>query len=289
MLNQIFPVQVRGSLPDARLITYIQDYHDEVGIDRRPLVLICPGGAYAYTSEREGEALAMQFLAMGCHAAVLKYSCAPARYPVALTELASAVKLIREHETDWHVEPKGLIVLGCSAGGHLAASLGTLWNEEFLAEAVDMSGEEQGRLRPDGMILCYPVITAGEFAHRGSFENLLGPEEGAIGRLEDGSSLLSGLSLENRVTEETPPAFIWHTFTDGSVPVENSLFLVSALRRADVATEFHMYPAGGHGLSLANRLTQNREGTAAQKECTSWIELARTWIESRYVKGGGEL
>lgn len=288
MLNQIFPIQVQGSLPDTRLITYIQDHYEEVNIDRRPLVLICPGGAYAYTSAREGEALAMQFLAMGCHAAVLKYSCAPARYPVALTELASAMALIREHEAQWHVDPKGVIVLGCSAGGHLAASLGTLWSESFLAKAVGMAEEEQKKLRPDGMILCYPVITAGEFAHRGSFENLLGPEEGEAGRLEDAHSLLSKLSLETRVTEETPPAFIWHTFTDGSVPVENSLFLVGALRRAGVPTEFHMYPEGGHGLSLANRLTQNRECSAIQEECTTWIPLVRTWIESRYVKGGGE-
>lgn len=289
MLNQIFPIQVPGSLPDARLITYIQDYYEEVNVDRRPLVLICPGGAYAYTSVREGEALAMQFLAMGCHAAVLKYSCAPARYPVALTELASAMTLIREYEAEWHVAPEGVIVLGCSAGGHLAASLGTLWKEDFLAEALDIGKEEQSKLRPDGMILCYPVITAGEYAHRGSFENLLGPEEGAAGRLEDAGSLLSKLSLETRVSEETPPAFIWHTFTDGAVPVENSLFLVGALRRAGVPTEFHMYPVGGHGLGLANRLTQNRDGSAIQEECTSWISLAHTWIESRYVKGGGEL
>ncbi|MDE6639237.1 MAG: alpha/beta hydrolase [Acetatifactor sp.] len=289
MLNQIFPIQVQGSLPDARLITYIQDHYEEINIDTRPLVLICPGGAYAYTSVREGEALAMQFLAMGCHAAVLKYSCAPARYPVALTELASAMMLIREHEAEWHVAPEGVIVLGCSAGGHLAASLGTLWKEDFLATALDIQGDEQRKLRPDGMILCYPVITSGEFAHRGSFENLLGPEEGEPGRLADAGSLLSKLSLETRVAEETPPAFIWHTLTDGSVPVENSLSLVSALRKAGVAAEFHMYPVGGHGLGLANRLTQSRDGSAIQEECTTWISLVRTWIESRYVKGGGEL
>ena len=288
MLNQIFPIQVPGSLPDTRLITYIQDHYEEVKIDTRPLVLICPGGAYAYTSVREGEAIAMQFLAMGCHAAVLKYSCAPARYPVALTELASAMALIREHEAEWHVDPKSVIVLGCSAGGHLAASLGTLWKEDFLAKALDMHREDQRKLRPDGMILCYPVITAGEFAHRGSFENLLGPEEGAEGRMSDTGSLLSKLSLETRVTGETPPAFIWHTFSDGSVPVENSLFLVGALRRAGVPTEFHMYPVGGHGLSLANRLTQSRDGSAIQEECTTWIPLVRTWMESRYVKGGEE-
>lgn len=289
MLNQIIPIQVQGSLPDARLITYIQDHYEEINIDTRPLVLICPGGAYAYTSVREGEALAMQFLAMGCHAAILKYSCAPARYPVALTELAFAMMLIREHEAEWHVAPEGVIVLGCSAGGHLAASLGTLWKEDFLTTALDIQRDEQRKLRPDGMILCYPVITSGEFAHRGSFENLLGPEEGEQGRLADEGSLLSKLSLETRVTGETPPAFIWHTLTDGSVPVENSLSLVSALRRAGVTVEFHMYPVGGHGLGLANRLTQSRDGSAIQEECTTWISLVRTWIESRYVKGGGEL
>lgn len=287
MFYQVFPIQVPGSLPDARLITYIQDYYEEIKIDRRPLVLICPGGAYAYTSAREGEVLAMQFLAMGCHAAVLKYSCAPARYPVALTELAAAFALIRKHESEWHVDPKGVIVLGCSAGGHLAASLGTLWGESFLAKTVGIGEANQRLLRPDGMILCYPVITGGEFAHRGSFENLLGEEEGKEERMSDAGSLLAGLSLETRVTSETPPAFIWHTFTDGSVPVENSLLLVSALRKAGVPTEFHMYPVGGHGLSLANRLTQHRDGGAVQEECTTWISLVRTWIESRYVKGGG--
>jgi len=288
MLNEIFPMQVEGSLPDARLITYIQDYYEEIKIDKRPLVLICPGGAYAYTSAREGEALALQFLAMGCHAAVLEYSCAPARYPVALTELAAAMALIRWHAEEWHVEPEGVIVLGCSAGGHLAASLGTLWNESFLAKAVDVAEEDRRLLRPDGMILCYPVISSGKYAHRGSFENLLGEEAGREECGKDANSLLSRLSLETRVTEETPPAFIWHTFTDGSVPVENSLLFVSALRRAGVSTEFHMYPEGGHGLSLANRLTMHRDGSAVQEECTTWISLARTWIESRYVKDDSE-
>lgn len=283
MLNQIFPIQTEGSLPESRLITYIQDHYEEINIDRRPLVLVCPGGGYGYTSARESEVLAMQFLAMGYHAAVLKYSCAPARYPVALTELAAAVALIRGHAEEWHVDAKALIVLGCSAGGHLAASLGAFWNEEFLAKAVGIEGGDSRLLRPDGMILCYPVITSGEFAHRGSFINLLGEKEGKGERWEDSGSLLRKLSLETRVTEDFPPSFIWHTFPDGSVPVENSLLLVSALRRAGVSTEFHMYPEGGHGLGLANRLTQTREGWAIQEECTTWISLVHTWIENRYI------
>lgn len=269
-------------MPQTRLITYIQDHFEEVNIDKRPLVLICPGGGYAYTSAREGEALAMQFLAMGCHAAVLKYSCAPARYPVALTELAAAMLLIREHAGEWHVDQKAIIVLGCSAGGHLAASLGTLWKEEFLGQAVGIEGDKQSLLRPDGMILCYPVITSGPLAHRGSFENLLGEEAGKEEHWAEQGSLLRRLSLEERVSADTPPVFLWHTFEDEAVPVENSLLLVSALRKAGVPVEFHLYPRGGHGLSLANHLTATRSGGALQQECTSWISLARTWMESTY-------
>lgn len=275
MYNETFRIQVEGSLPDTKLVTYILDYSPSIKIDTRPLVLICPGGGYQYTSDREAEIFAMQFLAMGYHAAVLRYSCAPARYPVALTELAAAILLIRQNAEKWHVNPSQIIVQGCSAGGHLAASMGVFWQESFLAEALGLKAEEQELLRPDGMLLCYPVITSGEFTHRGSMENLLGEKEAELG---------AKMSLENQVTDKTPPAFIWHTFTDGAVPVENSLMFVSALRKAGVSTEFHMYPCGGHGLGLANRLTMSAGGGALQEECTSWISLAHTWIESRFVQ-----
>ncbi len=273
MRNETFPIQVEGSLPDSKLVTYIQDYVPEIGIDTRPLILVCPGGAYAYTSNREAEVMAMQFLAMGYHAAVLRYSCAPAKYPVALTELAAAMLLIRENAEKWHVNQEQIIVLGCSAGGHLAASLGVFWQEEFLSDALGLWGDNF-MIRPAGLILCYPVITSGEYAHRGSMENLLGEREAELG---------AKMSLENQVTDQTPPTFIWHTYTDGSVPVENSLLFVSALRKAGVPTEFHMYPCGGHGLGLANRLTMTADGGALQDECTSWIPLVHTWIESRFV------
>lgn len=265
-----------GSLPETELITYIQDDYREVNIRTRPLVLVCPGGGYAYTSPREAEAFAIQFLSMGCHAAVLNYSCAPAVYPTALTELAAGIKLIRENAEEWNVD--SLIVLGCSAGGHLAASMGVFWDEDFLADAVGLGKGEKELLRPDGMILCYPVITSGEFAHRGSMDNLLGPE-----RCQD-EKWLERMSLEKQVSEKTPKAFIWHTYTDSSVPVENSLLFIGALRRVGVNAEFHMYPAGGHGLGLANRLTQNPTGTAIQKECATWITLVRGWIESQFIE-----
>lgn len=279
MKNEVFSIRVEGSLPETRLTTYIQEHYKEIDIESRPLVLVCPGGAYAYTSPREGEALAFQFLAMGYHAAVLNYSCAPAVYPTALTELAYSVKLIREHAEEWHVNPRQVIVLGCSAGGHLTASMGVFWEEDFLAEALGVKNREI--LRPDGLILCYPVITSGEFAHRGSIQNLLGIGESELD--ERKNPLIEKMSLENQVSAKTPPAFIWATYTDGSVPVENSLLFVNALRKAGVTTEFHMYPCGGHGLSLATYLTGS---VAVQEEVTSWIKLVHTWIENRFVREG---
>ncbi len=283
MIHNTYPIQAEGSLPDTKLVTYIQEDSESIGISTRPLILVCPGGAYAYTSDREAEVLALQFLAMGYHAAVLRYSCAPARFPTALVEVAKAVLLIRENAEQWKVDSGKIILLGCSAGGHLAASFGTLWAENFLAEKLSLSESEKEKIRPNGLILCYPVITSGEYAHRGSFENLLGEQEGSLERSRDPESLAAKLSLETRVTDKTPGTFIWHTYEDGSVPVENSLLFVSALRKARVPVEFHMYAKGGHGLSLANRQTATPDGGALQPECTTWIELVRVWLESNYI------
>lgn len=288
MKNEIYKMEQAGSQPYAKLVTYIQDDSQEIGITARPLVLICPGGGYAFTSDREAEPLALQFLAMGYHAAVLRYSVAPAVFPTALCELACSVRLIREHAEEWHVNPSQIIVLGCSAGGHLAASLGVFWNRDFLAKELGAESADRAQWRPDGMILCYPVITSGEFAHRGSFENLIGDRETEISGLL-GAPALEALSLENQVSGDTPPAFFWHTFTDDAVPVENSLMFVNEMCRAKVRTELHVYPVGGHGLSLANRLTQGQGGAAVQEECVSWISLARTWIEGQYVRKSAEV
>lgn len=296
MIHNTIPIRVEGSQPYARLVVYIQDYTDALAVQERPLVLLCPGGGYGRTSDRESESMALQFLAMGYHAAVLRYSCAPSRYPTALLELAESVRLIRENARQWHICPDKLVIQGCSAGGHLAACYCMFWNQTWLRECTGIQDPEL--LRPNGMLLCYPVITSGEFAHRGSFENLIGyscseqetnGEPDMIGEqevtegqemTEDQEKLLQLLSLENQVNEDVPPTFIWHTFSDQSVPVENSLLLVGALRRAGIPTEFHMYPRGSHGLALATTLTETSDGRCVQEECASWIGLAHTWLES---------
>ena len=177
MIYNTFEMHQEGSLPGAHLVTYIQEYSEAMAINDRPLILLCPGGGYTRTSDREAEPMALKFLAMGYHAAVLRYSCAPAEYPTSLKELAYSIKFLREHAKEWHIDPHKIVVEGCSAGGHLAASLGVFWDEDFLAESQGLSASEHELLRPDGLLLCYPVITSGEFAHRGSFENLLGSRQ----------------------------------------------------------------------------------------------------------------
>lgn len=273
MMTEVFQIQAEGSLPYARLCTYILDTPQELFIKERPLILMCPGGGYNHTSDREAEPLAMRFLAMGYHVAILRYSCAPAVYPTALIEAALAMKLIHDYADEWHVDEKKIFVQGCSAGGHLAASLGMFWHEAWLAEKT---GTENEKLRPAGMILCYPVITSGEYAHRGSFENLL--------QGQDTEELLERLSLEKQVTEHTPPAFLWHSYTDESVPVENSLLLIGAMRRYKIPVEFHMYPIGGHGFSTCDEQSAYADGRGIQKECQSWLPLVGTWLAGQTKK-----
>lgn len=271
MIQQTIQLEMAGSLPGTCIKTYIIEDSPEFKLKKRPVVIVCPGGGYCFLSDREGEVLALQYAAMGFHAVVLNYSIAPATYPTALLEMAATIILLREKAEEWHIDTEKIIVAGSSAGGHLAASYGMFWKQDFIAEGIELNGPDREILRPNGMILSYPVITSGEFAHRESFQNLLG---------ERYDALVDWVSLEKRVNADTPPAFIWHTFEDGCVPVENSLLLVSAMRKAGIPVEFHLYPKGGHGLSLANELTQSPQGEEIEPCCQSWIELVRTWLRN---------
>ena len=233
----------------------------------RPVVVICPGGGYLRTSDREGEPIAMAFAAQGFHTVVLRYPCAPTRFPTALLCLGEAMLWLRGHAAEYSLNPDQIAVSGYSAGGHLAASLGVFWQEPFMAEHLGCKSED---IRPNAMILGYPVITSGEFAHRGSFENLLG-ESPSPERLEY-------VSLEKRVTAATPPAFLWTTYTDEIVPMENTMLFASALRTAGVPFELHVYSIGEHGLGLAGKVTENHLGERVCPACEGWVTLACAWL-----------
>lgn len=269
MIHRQLEIQVPGTRDKALLSTYLWSNSRELydGLTR-PLILICPGGAYAMTSDREAEGIALTFLSMGYHAAVLRYSVAPAVYPSALLQAAKAVQILREKAEEWYIDPHKIVVQGSSAGGHLAASLGVFWKKKKLWKLLETTPEE---IKPNGLMLSYPVITSGTFGHRESFHNLLG---------DSYEELVEEMSLEHQVDEDTPKTFLWHTFEDQTVPVENSLLFVQALRKYGISTEFHLFPQGIHGLGTAGKLTMSSDGRGIQKECEIWMKLAGAWMES---------
>ena len=168
----------------------------------------------------------------------------------------------------WNVDNENIIVCGFSAGGHLAASLGTLWTDKVIKERL---GLEAGEVKPNKIILSYPVITSNNFGHQGSFDNLLGEDSTDEDRRK--------LSIENLVSKDTPPTFIWHTFDDKTVPVQNSLLLASALTEYEVPFEMHIYPKGVHGLSLCEKATaKDGEKKLIDGHVASWFRLAIKWI-----------
>lgn len=253
----------------ASLQAYIPNNTLEVDKDRlRPAVLILPGGGYAYTSDRENEPIALKFAAEGICAFTLKYSCAPARFPQALCEAFSAIKFIRENASDFFIDTKNISVCGFSAGGHLAASVGVFWNKPFVAEHIGVYGAE---IKPDKLILSYPVIKSGEFSHEGSFENLLGKDN-------QSKEMLELTSLEKQITSDTPPAFIWHTYEDGCVPVQNALVFANEMVAQSIPVELHVYRRGGHGLSLGNHLVDRNLSFGCRADSSDWIDKAVRFI-----------
>ena len=274
MIHKKIEIKARGMEAVGNLYTYFLDSSIEMRPnENRPVILMCPGGGYEMTSDREAEPMAMQFLAMGYHVAILRYSVSPVRYPVALQQVAESVLYLKNHAEEYHIDPEKIVVQGCSAGGHLAANYGVAWNSPFLTKLMGMENDPE-RLCVAGLLLCYPVITSGEKAHEESFRNLLG---------EQYEEKKAELSLENQVTSDTPPTFLWHTATDDTVPVENSLYFFQSCLQQGVSAELHIYPVGGHGLSLANEETCRANGIGVQKECQSWINLAQTWLEGLFA------
>jgi acetyl esterase/lipase len=227
------------------------------GAVQRPLIVVCPGGGYARRAAHEGDPVALWLNGLGYHAAVLHYRVMPWQYPAALLDARQGIRLVRSRAAAWGVDPAKVGILGFSAGGHVAVSAALLHARPGLD---DHPGTLPGSARPDALIGCYPVVSAGPFRHSGSFQNLIGdpltPER------------LAHVSLEDHVTADAPPTFLWHTGDDQAVPVENSLLLAMALRRHKVAVGLHVPPFGRHGLGLA------KDDPVAGL----WTEACRRWL-----------
>ena len=207
-------------------------------------VVVCPGGGYGMLASHEGHDYALWLNQQGLTAFVLKYRLGGHgyRHPVMLGDAARAVRLVRARAEEWKLNPKRIAIMGSSAGGHLASTLVTHFD---LGNSNATDVVEQQSSRPDLGILCYPVITMGTNTHQGSKNNLLGKDPS--------EELVKLLSNELQVASNTPPCFIWHTWEDKAVKVENSLQFAAALRRANVPFDLHVYERGRHGIGLADK------------------------------------
>ncbi len=224
-----------------------------------PCVMVFAGGGYHCRAAHEAEPITNFFNSRGFHAVLVDYRVSPNHYPAGLADAQRAVKLIRHHAAEWNIDPERIVTCGFSAGGHLAAST-ILYPDQSLEEHTpdEVDGENP---MPNGAILCYPVISVGpEFGHVGSGLNLLGKKKYETDR--------EAYDLQRKVTDSTPPVFLWHTSDDSCVNVKNSLVFCEALRDHQVPFELHVYPHGRHGMGLADWTP----------DASGWTNLAADWI-----------
>lgn len=243
----------KGDNEEPSIIPYLVESNGE-----NSAIIICPGGGYTSRAEHEGEPVARFLNALGISAFVLNYRVAPYKHPCPLLDAQRAVRYVRFHAVDWNIDKKRIGILGFSAGGHLASTVGTHFD---LGNAENGDPIERTSCRPDLMILCYPVITFKQpYRHSGSMVNLLGEDPD--------DSLLTFLSNDLQVTKKTPPAFIWHTADDEAVPAENSLLFAKALSQHCIPYELHIFEHGNHGLGLAN---DDDSIKTWKSQCESWF------------------
>lgn len=232
---------------------YILEQKEEHGA-----VIVCPGGGYQRRADHEGEPIALWLNSIGLSAFVLNYRVFPYQHPYPMVDVQRSICYVRYNAAKWRIDPNRIGILGFSAGGHLASTAGTLFHSR---DIVGSDPIDQCSARPDAMILCYPVITFGEYRHQGSMNSLLGenPEEG----------LKKAMSNEQNITANTPPTFLWHTAEDQSVPVENSLLFAGQLSRHKVPFSLHVFPKGRHGLGLGKE----------QPDVAVWTDLCESWLK----------
>jgi len=241
------------------LYAYLPEKPDSV----RGAVIICPGGGYSRLAiDHEGYEVARNYNKQGIAAFVLKYrlpidtTCVESTETVALMDAQQAIKIVRDRATEFNINPKNVGIMGFSAGGHLASSLGTHFSKSLIPN------KENTNLRPDFMVLGYPVISfTDSLAHKGSRDNMLGKKAS-----KDKIELYSN---ELQVTPNTPPSFLIHAADDKTVKVENSLEFFMALKRNNVPVEIHIVQKGGHGFGLHNK-----------EEPSDWLEWVFTWMKA---------
>ncbi len=239
-------------------------------------VVVCPGGGYGFLAAgHEGHDVATWWNGQGVHAFVLRYRIAPRyRQPCPMLDVQRAIRTVRARAAEWKVEPSKIGVMGFSAGGHLASTAVTRF-DDGKADAEDPV--ERASSRPDWGVLVYPVIAFGEpFTHKGSQKNLLGDKA-------DDADLVKFYSSEKQVTAHTPPCFLVHTTEDRGVPSENSVVFYQALVRAKVPAELHIYEKGQHGFGLGRGDARGVGPKAPDAVLSTWPDRLTAWLQVRGV------
>jgi len=250
------------------LTTYIASDSPELNMPPRPAILIFPGGGYNFLSDREAEPIARSFMAAGFNAFILRYSIGKdAVFPRPVVDASLALRNIRVNASEYNIDPEKVFVIGFSAGGHLAGSIGTMWHKDFVQREINMP---YGMNKPSGMILSYAVLTTNDYAHVSSIQTITGMPEPP-------PELLELYAVEKQVDENTPPAFIWHTAADTGVPVENSLQMALSMSAKKIPFELHIYPEGQHGISLATKETSSQNPAFINPTVSDWINKAIDW------------
>ena len=265
--------------PHITLTAYVSENSPELRNLKKKAVLVLPGGGYYMTSDREAEPVAKAFFAAGMNAFILRYSVKEEAVGYApLLDAAAAMKYIRDHADEWNIDKDKIVVCGFSAGGHLAASLGTLWKLDIVSKTL---GCDNSYIKPNGMILGYPVITSGEKGHQGSILRLADADNKKNKTLTQEE--LDRFSIEKHVDSDTCPAFVWHTAEDDGVPVENALYMCEALADKKIPFELHVFPYGAHGLSLATEEVAPND-SMVMPYVARWIDMALNWINEILFK-----
>ena len=306
--EKIYISKERNAYIETYLIEDSTEFHPGI---TRPVVVICPGGGYSYHSPREGEPIALRFLSYGYHAVVLYYGVGEyAAAPGPLKDLADTVMLLRSKSAEWHIDPDAVFTAGFSAGAHVAGQLGVFWNSDIILPDYK---EKRDLIRPNGMLLGYPVLDL----HESSKHLDIGIKPGANpkniefsqkhpkmpldkmfvmdetegryfinfeqsmnayifdGEYTDEQEDLYSLNLQ--VTKDCCPAFIWHCQGDGLIFPQNSLSFAAALNSCDIPYELHIFQGGGHGISLADLSTAGDRWNRFEPAET-WMPMAITWL-----------
>lgn len=288
MLHEKFAL---SKTTEAYMTSYVLDdgEYSRKGL-KRPAVIICPGGGYTMVSKDEGEPVALFFNRNGYHAFVVNYSVKIDHpFPTALQELAFAMKIVRDHKKEWLISDE-ITVVGFSAGGNLALSLGIYANDSSICNKLGMKKEE---IRPDRLILGYPAVTLhpkreggelppeiAELMDQGLMPDFRGPDIRSIllGKEDASEEEMESLNLMKKLHKDLPPTFIWGSYEDSVIPATDYIELADQYYKLGIPCELHLFGTGPHGVSLCDKTVKSEE-EVENLSMHHWTTLCIEWLE----------